>query len=240
MGKLPHTPDEIFEAFVADYRAAFGEELAAIILYGSGARGEYVPKRSDINFLIVLTEDGMRELAKALPLVGKWRKRNVSTPLFMTPEYITSSIDSFPMEFLALQRHHRVVYGQDPLAALDIDQQLLRLQCERELKGKLLHLREGYLATEGRARLLTALIRRSLATLVPLFEALLALRGVEVPAGKGEVIAKMAETFGLDGGLFAELWCVWGGGKRNAQALNRLAQQYIWEVRKLALMVDKL
>ncbi len=239
MAKVPHTPEEIFEAFVADYRAAFGDQLVAIILYGSGARGEYVRKRSDINFLIVLTEDGMRELAKALPLVGKWRRRNVSTPLFMTPEYITTSLDSFPMEFLALQRHHRVVYGEDPLAALAIDQQLLRLQCERELKGKLLHLREGYLATEGRARPLTALIRRSLMTFVPLFEALLVLKGVEVPTGKKEVVAKTAETFGLDSGLFTELLRVWDGEKQKAQALKGLTQQYIWEVRKLALIVDK-
>jgi len=240
MRRVPRTPDEIFEAFVADYRAVFGDELMSIVLYGSGARGEYVPKRSDINFLIVLTEKGMQQINKALPLVAKWRKRNVSTPLFMTPEYINSSLDSFPLEFMALQRHYRVVFGQDVLQGLAIEQRLLRLQCERELKGKLLHLREAYLATEGRARALTALIRRSLAAFVPLFEALLVLKGVEVPTSKNEVIAKAAEVFGLDGGVFAELVRVSGGEKRKPEDLGRLAEQYVWEVRKLALMVDRL
>ncbi|MBC7185742.1 MAG: nucleotidyltransferase domain-containing protein [Calditrichaeota bacterium] len=238
MARVPHTPDEIFEAFVADYRALFGEQLVSIVLYGSGARGEYVRKRSDINFLIVLSEEGMKEIGKALPVVAKWRKRNVSTPLFMTPEYIASSLDSFPMEFLSLKQHHRVVFGQDPLQQLEIDRKLLRLQCEREVKGKLLHLREAYLATEGRRDRLAALVRRSLTAFVPLFEALLVLKDAEVPRSKKEVITAAVEAFGLDPAVFTQLLHVWSGEKLDRQALDRLVQQYAWEVRRLALTVD--
>ena len=53
---------DIFDEFIADCRRAFGEELKAICLYGSGARGEYVPGRSDVNFLLLLSERGIREL----------------------------------------------------------------------------------------------------------------------------------------------------------------------------------
>ncbi|MCR4439253.1 MAG: nucleotidyltransferase domain-containing protein [bacterium] len=238
MGKVPHTPEEIFEAFVADYRALFGEQLISIVLYGSGARGEYVRKRSDINFLVVLSEEGMKEIGKALPVVTKWRKRNVSPPLFMTPEYIASSLDSFPMEFLSLKQHHRVVFGEDPLQQVEIDRKLLRLQCEREVKGKLLHLREAYLATAGRRDLLAGLIRRSLTAFVPLFEALLVLKDMEVPRSRTEVIAKGVEAFGLDAAVFSQLLRVWSGEKLSRQTLDRLAQQFAWEVRRLALTVD--
>ncbi|MDZ7385096.1 MAG: nucleotidyltransferase domain-containing protein [candidate division KSB1 bacterium] len=239
MAKVPYSPDEVFAAFTNDYRAAFGQDLLSIVLYGSGARGEYRRKHSDINFLIVLTENGMKELAKAFPLVRKWRKRNVSIPLFMTPEYISTSLDSFPMEFLALKQHHRMVYGDDPLESLQIDKKLLRLQCEHEVKGKLLHLREAYLATQGSKAELTKLIRRSLTAFVPLFEALLVLKDVEPPATKMEIVTRGVQMFGLNEEVFSRLLGVWNGEKLSEEETDRLAQQYIWEIRRLALEIDK-
>ncbi len=240
MAKIPYAPEEVFAGFTADYQAAFGQELLSIVLYGSGARGEYRRKRSDINFLIVLSENGIKELSKAVPLVKKWRRRNVSTPLFMTPEYIAGSLDSFPMEFLALKQHHRVVYGQDPLEQLEIDRKLLRLQCEREAKGKLLHLREAYLQAQGSKLHLRTLIDRSLTAFVPLFEALLVLKGLEVPSRKSEIITKGAEAFGLDPEVFARLLRLWNGERMGRKDIDRLTQQYIWEIRRLALQIDQL
>ena len=85
MAKIPNRPEEIFDEFKGEYVSLFGDDLLAIILYGSGARGEYIPKKSDINFLIVLTDDGMERLGDATGLVGKWEKRSVPVPLFLTP-----------------------------------------------------------------------------------------------------------------------------------------------------------
>jgi hypothetical protein len=55
MAKAPQRPEEIFQPLTADYRAAFGEGLESIILYGSGAGEAYTAGRSDLNFLLVLT-----------------------------------------------------------------------------------------------------------------------------------------------------------------------------------------
>ena len=62
MAKIPKEPREVFEEITEDYQQAFGNDLVSIILYGSGASGEYVPKRSDLNFLIVLSEEGIDAL----------------------------------------------------------------------------------------------------------------------------------------------------------------------------------
>jgi len=88
MAKIPKRPEEIFQEFTQDYQAIFRDDLKSIILYGSGARGEYIPKKSDINFLIVLTEVAMDRLRETFPLIRKWRKRRVNIPLFLTDEYI--------------------------------------------------------------------------------------------------------------------------------------------------------
>ena len=148
MSKAPGNPEEIFQAVVKDYQSIFGSDLLSIILYGSGARGEYIPQKSDINFLILLSENGIDNLSKAFEVVSRGHKSRVSTPLFLTKNYIQASLDVFPIEFLNLKSYYQVVYGEDVLQGLVIEKKFVRLQCEREIKGKLLQLRQQFLETK--------------------------------------------------------------------------------------------
>ena len=240
MAKIPEKPQDIFEEFVSDFKNLYGDDLQAVILFGSGARGEYVKKRSDINFLIVLSEEGIQNLRKSLALIPKWHKRNVSTPLFLTLDYMASSLDTFPMEFLTMQQQYEVVYGTDVLGQLKIDKNHLRLQVEHEIKGKLLHLREEFLGTRGEKRLMSALISRSIPAFASLFAAMLFLKGEEIPDQRGVVIAKAAQVFGFKQEVFDKLLEV--RDKRvslSKEELSTLFDAYIWEIRKLADIVDK-
>ncbi len=169
MAKIPKKPEEIFPEITGDYRNIFGEDLISIILYGSGAGEDYVPGKSDLNFLIMLTERGIEGLDRVLETVGRWRKRNVAIPLFMTRDYLTGSQDAYPIEFLNMRRSYLVVTGEDVLAPLAFDPRHIRLQLERELRGKLLHLRSGYLATGEKTRKVRELIGASLTAFVSLF-----------------------------------------------------------------------
>jgi predicted nucleotidyltransferase len=147
MAKAPKTPESILEAFTGDCLNIFGSDLESIILYGSSARGEYVAGRSDINFMIVLSSAGIENLSRAMPLAAKWRSSRVSTPLFLSRDYITTSLDTFPIEFLTMKAAYKMVFGQDLLKDLAFDKSFVRLQCERELKAKLLHLRQRFVET---------------------------------------------------------------------------------------------
>ena len=59
MARIPKKPEEIFPEITGDSRKIFGEELISIILYGSGAGEDYIPGKSDLNFLITLTDRGI-------------------------------------------------------------------------------------------------------------------------------------------------------------------------------------
>ena len=48
--KAPETPEEIIPEFTDAYQRIFGKDLISICLYGSGARGAYIRRRSDLNF----------------------------------------------------------------------------------------------------------------------------------------------------------------------------------------------
>ena len=100
MSKAPNDPKEIFREITEDYSRLFGDALISIILYGSATGGDYRPGKSDINFMIVLSEEGIGQLEKAFKAVEKWKKRKVAVPLFLTEAYIQTSLDVFPIEYL--------------------------------------------------------------------------------------------------------------------------------------------
>jgi len=239
MAKIPRSPEQIYDEFTRDMQQIFSQDLVSIALYGSGAKGEYRYKKSDINFLVILTENGIQQLDRAFSLVKKWRKRNVSVPLFLTRNYIESALDSYPIEFLNMQRQHILVHGEDILSGLVIAPENLRLQCEAQIRGKLLHLREEFLKTAGKKRALRNLLSRTVPAFSSLFTALLAFKGFEVPDKQEEILTGTARQFHLDDSVFrAVIEVRKGGGAKKADELVDVTNRYISEIRKLTSIVD--
>jgi predicted nucleotidyltransferase len=227
------------QALAGDYRKAFGAELISVILYGSAVSGDYLPKKSDLNYLIVLSEDGMERLHLAHGLVARWRKKKVATPLFLTKAYIESSVDTFPIEFINIKRNHLLIFGENVLEKLTFTKSFVRLQCERELKGKLLLLRKSYVETGGKAGILRKLITDSVPTFIFVFKGLLYLLDREVPATMRETVRLVAEELHLDEALFLSLLEAREGGlRRPARQVEEMFQGYVKEIRTLALRLD--
>ena len=240
MAKIPKNPSDIFDEFTTDFKNIYGDDLVSIILYGSAARGEYTPKKSDINFLIVLTEQGIADLRKCLSIIPKWEKRNVTTPLFVTKKYIQESLDSFPIEFLGMRMHNQLIYGEDVMQAVEVEEEDLRLACEREMKGKLLHLREGFLSAANNKRNMKTLISQSIAAFTTIFSAILSLKDVTLTGKRRELFLKMAEEFDLNKKVFDDLMSVRENSiKLSKMDLINLMERYIREIDKLTDMVDK-
>lgn len=241
MAKIPQKPQEIFSEITGDYRGVFGEDLISIILYGSGAGEDYVPGKSDINVLVVLTEQGIDRIEMALETVAKWRRRNVAIPLFLTRDHLAGSLDAYPIELLNMRLSYVVVTGEDVLAPLTFDPRHIRLQLERELRGKLIHLRSGFLATEGKAGQIRELIAASLTAFVSLFSALLYLRRLEIPNRKRDVIAAAAAAFGIDAGVFMKCEAI--RGKRDhftSAEVTAVFRDYLKEASRLCGIIDRM
>jgi predicted nucleotidyltransferase len=199
-------PNDIVEQYVADYRAVYGDALISIIMYGSAVTHEYVPRRSDINTAIVLSTYDIQNLARCIPLVKKWRKKNVTTPFFMTREYITTSLDSYPVEFIDMRSNYKVLFGEDVLARLDIRKENLRLQCERELKGIALHIRREYVGTGNSGAVLSRLLAASIKRLLPILKGLLVLNNRPIPKLKSEIVLSAEELYNLGGPTLSALY----------------------------------
>jgi hypothetical protein len=241
MAKAPKKPEEIFAEFTSDFQKIFGAHLISISLYGSGAREDYAPGKSDLNFLIVLSEEGIGDLKKVHAVLPKWRKRRVAIPLIMTKSFILSSLDAYPIEFLNMKRHYVPVFGEDVLKELAFNRSSLRLQAERELKGKILLLRARYLETEGKEDRIKDLIRESITAFVSIFNALLYLKGMDIPKGRSEVVRAVSGTFSVNAGAF--LKCVEikeGRGQFPSSEMEGIFEDYLRELVLLTDSVDRM
>jgi hypothetical protein len=239
MAKVPKNPEEIFEEFADDFKNVFGSDLISIILYGSGASGHYVPGKSDLNFLIVLSEGGIDNLDGAFSTVAQWRKRKAAIPLFMTKAEILSSRDSYPIEFLSMKKHYVLVSGEDVLGGLSFDASHLRLQAEREFKGKLVHLRRGFMEAEGRERQMRELIKASFTAFISIFRALLYLKGIEIPQARRDIISAVAREYSVDPVIFMKCADIKEEIDRIAASeIKNVFIDYVKEIEKLSAIVD--
>lgn len=239
MAKIPDKPQDVFVPLTQDYQKAFGNDLVSLAIYGSAAGGYYVKGKSDINLLVILTPEGINRLEDALDTVQNWRKRNVAVPWVMTRKFIESSLDAYPIEFLNLKYNHILIHGEDILQRLDFKPENLRLQIEKELKGKLVLLREAYLETGGKAKLLQEIIARSITAFISIFKALLYLRQGSIPASRKETIKELAKIFTFDSNIF--LKCV--DIKEAIDSLSKeevadIFKKYVREVENICDLVD--
>jgi predicted nucleotidyltransferase len=241
MSRIPKDPKEIFEEFINDYKAIYGDDLISIILYGSAAGKDYIPGRSDINFMIVLTEEGIMDPERSFALVKKWGKRNVATPLFLTVGYVETSMDVYPIEYLNLQRGHSLIYGRDILNGLSFKKEFIRLQAEREIKGKLLLLRRSYLESAGKKAAVMHIISHSFRAFLSVFNALIVLKDMEIPEDQRSIIQNVCDAFGLDKNIFMKLLEIRKGKiKPDEMEINGIFKDYLNEIQKLSKIVDKL
>src|SRR5437868_6787074 len=74
-----------------------GENVCSLAVYGSAASGNFIPKVSDVNVVVILKNLRFNDLKKSLPLVREGMAHKITAPLFLTLDYIRQSIDVFPV-----------------------------------------------------------------------------------------------------------------------------------------------
>ena len=182
--------EELLKGFIQDVQGLYEDDLMTILLFGSAAAAEHVPGRSDINVAVILRRLTPALLRKAAGHIRGWHRQGFATPLFFDPETLHASLDVFPIEFLDMQERHRTLVGPDLLAGLDIGRGNLRLQCEQELRGKLLKLRQSYVECTQAPGDLERVLRVAVSSIVVLARTLLRLGGGDPGGGAAAVLER--------------------------------------------------
>jgi len=204
--------------FLEELVKTVGPAAHSLHLVGSAVTPDWDPGRSDINTLLVLREMDLTALESIAPLGQRFKGSGIAPPLVMDEGYIRSSLDVFPMEFLEMRLIHETVLGEDILARIAIDPGDLRHQCEREIKSRLVGLRQGYLRALGEPKALNETLVRFLSGYQPLARGILVLLGKEPPLRRGEAFAALAAVVGQEAGVFVEMLAVKEGRVKPAAA----------------------
>lgn len=216
------------------------DNVITIAVYGSAASGNFIPKRSDVNVVVVVKNLAFSVLKSSLKLVQDGRRKNINAPLFLTEDYIARSLDVFPIEFLDIKDHHVVIYGQDLFKDLAVDTAHLRIFCEQQIKGKLLHIRQAYLETGLNTDAKIALLYHSLNAFIPIFGNLLRLRGRPVPSSKMEIVKSVSREFHVDDtAMLAVYQSRQSGQKMGAPQTDEYLENFIHQLEKLAVTLDQ-
>ncbi len=186
----------LLDRFLADFDRL---ELAdvSVVLHGSAARDQYLQGWSDINLLLVLPEVSIGTLERLRPLLQWWKQDGEALPLLLTREEWHRAGDAYPLEIAEMRTGYRVLRGPDPLAGLVVLLPDLRLALERELRGKLLRLRQVHALLGGDPAALGDIARRSVAALLVYCRGLLVLAGETPPADLADLVRRTAEVAGF-------------------------------------------
>jgi len=238
--QLPESVGLKVRPYLEEMIELLGNNLITAAVYGSAVTGNYLEKSSDINLLLVCEDVDLGTLKKSLKLISKGIRKRIAAPLFFTRRYIETSADVFPIEFLEIKENHRVLYGEDILSGIRVDLKNLRYQCEEQIKGKLVRIRQAYLEVGLKKKGVEALLKRSLSSLMPVFRNVIRLRDEVPPRRKEDILRKLSEVFSLETEVFLTIWndrC--NDEKIGGEAAEIYLNRYLCQLEALAEAVDK-
>lgn len=177
--------------FLEEMAEKFPELIRAMYVTGSAVTPDFNDATSDVNTFMVMERIplDMDFLSKLAPIGRKHSKRRVRAPLMMTPKDIERSLDVFPVEFFDLKLVNFRAMGEEFLAGIQLKRPDMRAQCERELKSRILRLRQDYVQSLGDEALLTQRLVASLAGLIPLLRGVLFALGKDTPRDRAGIMA---------------------------------------------------
>ncbi|MCH8055558.1 MAG: hypothetical protein IH857_05325 [Deltaproteobacteria bacterium] len=239
--QLPPKFEKRLSEFVKTVRDLLGDDLRSVILYGSAVRGEFDTRRSNLNLLVILNQVDYRHLALLASYTRKWRRQRIATPLVLSPHYVSTALDAYPLEFIDMQLDRRVLFGEDALKDINPPRQAIRRQCEQEARGKLLHLREILLETDLKPRWLRQTMVLSVQSFIRIGRHILLLQGEEPKHHSQEVIEALRRVTDLPLRGLEAAWKIKSGTiKPSRREIAGLFETYLNDAMALTRYIDEL
>jgi hypothetical protein len=216
-----------------DLRELFGGRLRSLVAYrpADGTAGRSLPT------LVVVDRLSAEDLRVCAGKVAAWHDLGLETPLLLASQEFDRSLDAFPFEFGAILAAHTVVSGSDPFEGLRVDEAHMRHACEVQARSHLLHLREGFLETEGRGDAIADLVLQSAPGFAALIRSVARLHGYPED---GEAAARSVEqAVSADTGSIQRIVKLAGRTALPSAEARRLLPPYIDALERLTSYIDR-
>lgn len=228
---------QVVDEMVRLLREHVGDDLLAVVLYGPAVHGDQAADR-ELSLLVVLPDLALRRLARLGKPLAFWRKKGLATPRIFSPALLKSSRDVFPIELMDLAAHGETLVGDDPLAGIAVDDEHLRIQCEREISEKLMRLRERY-AADGDDKALRRLMAESFPAFAQVLRGAVRLLGQPVPDHDVDVARAFCTAAGLEPSAFVAVDGLRRGHAPSPGTIASLFDRYYEVLSRSAEFIDR-
>lgn len=239
---LPVIVSEGLQRLTDDLQSSLGASLLSVVLFGDAAKEEqFRIGHSDVKVMIVLERVTTAELDRLAPTVERGVRRFRLAPMILSQDNLRRSTDVFPVKFLDMQQHHRLLAGRDVLTELEIHDHHLRLRCEQELKNLNLRLHASYVRGGNRRNALREILENAIEPFLLNLRTLLLLKQGEAPARQGEIITAAGDTLEVDARRLQQLLRLrTDSTKVPLEDLKELFGGLMSDVQRAALIVDEM
>jgi hypothetical protein len=138
-----------------------------------------------------------------------------------------------------MKDNHKILHGEDPFVNLNINLKHLRHECEFELTGKLLKLRQAFMPVAAKPKQVRELLIGSIAPLLVILRHVLRLYDTTPPAIKREALKPLSRHIDFNPSVFESVLQM-KQGDPGARQLDPLAvmEEYLAQIEKIVAAVD--
>jgi hypothetical protein len=163
-------------------------------------------------------------------------------PVLLSLAELQTSTDCFAIEFHDIRERHRILYGEDVVASLAVDDSFYRAQVEHELRAKVLRLRQKAGGVLPERDLLLRMMCDSVSTFCVLFRHALRLAGEQPRYEKHDVIRAVQERWGVSPQPFEMMLGLRDGSRKLKEVTDsvELFRSYLAQIQIVVDAVDRL
>lgn len=168
---------------------ALGDNLISAFVHGDCLMEGFNAMEQPWTISFILRDNSTKAIEPLQALLPKAKKENIEFRFYFTLKEIQTSEDVFPMEFLHIANRNAVIAGTQPLPNYQPNLECLRLECERELRGLLIHLRRAFIYLHEDRNPLGFFVRAS-STMLPIMYGVHYLKHGVYPQSHQEIFAE--------------------------------------------------
>lgn len=238
---LPEEVRETLRAYVDEVGRLYGPALQSMLLYGSAARGDYLPGRSNLNLLLLLSALDVSVLQRFGKIHKRFKKEQIVVPLFLTDDELRRSASLFPLEYSDIAASYHVLVGSDPFQGLDFEMGQMAIQCEQEIRGNLLRLRQRYVEGLATVEAVAILLPLSLTSVLASLRGLYRHLRIPVPRTTEALLANLSNILHEDLSALQQAWDLKRGVMTPGPAeFPRLFDRYLAALEAIATRMAQL
>jgi len=230
------TVDELRAMIVPVLQQALGGQLVCIFAHGNCAESLFVPGSSPWEVSLFVNGLDPKNIPDLSVAQKQLSKAGTDLHYIFTPEMVLHAGDTYPLEFLNLSERHILLHGALPIEKFHPLKPWLRLQCERELRGLLIHMHREVALRGTSTKDLQRLLSIAMPRFLPILHGVVWLvKNEEYPTDNLQCLKTIAQEWNL-ANLFTRMQQL----PKDAIALRSLAGDYIMGMQTILQTIDQL